>query len=153
MCTFNGIFIQGWTQDLQKEGAECRRGGGELADIAPEYAEFAWFNYQGGGGELAYTWIHPCSLIQTTTAYMTWIRRFKQKSFKNFSWFQVWQPLLFESERCENSFANYKINYEKLWNRLNLHDVKRGAWIGPHLDPSLFIDSNNNCLHDMNQKI
>ena len=25
-----------------------------------------------------------------------------------------WQPLLFESGRCENSFVDYKINYEKL---------------------------------------
>ena len=49
MCTFKGIFIQGRTQDLQKEGAECRGGGGELADIALKWAEFAWFNCQKGG--------------------------------------------------------------------------------------------------------
>ena len=36
-----------------------------------------------------------------------------------------WQPLLFESGRCENSFVDYKINYKKLCYSL------QKIWTGP----------------------
>ena len=36
-----------------------------------------------------------------------------------------WQPLLFELGRCENSFVDYKINYEKF-----LYSLRK-IWTGP----------------------
>ena len=43
-----------------------------------------------------------------------------------------WQPLLFESGKCENSFVDYKINYEKLCYLL------RKIWTDPLLKRCLY---------------